>query len=201
MVAVSKTFNTEHIIAAYTSGQKIFGENRLQEALEKIKQLNMYNDINFHFIGHIQSNKVKYFNNYFSLIQSVDRIELAEKIDRKACEGQFIQDILIQVNLTKEVQKSGVYVENLNGLINSVCRLKNLVLCGFMYIPPYRENPEENRELFREMKKLYDSYKIKIGNENFKYLSMGMSGDFEIAIEEGSNMVRIGTAIFGSRNY
>ncbi len=201
MVAVSKTFNTEHIIAAYAAGQKIFGENRLQEALEKIEQLNGYSDINFHFIGHIQSNKVKYFNNYFSLIQSVDRIELAEKIDRKACEGHFIQDILIQVNLTREAQKSGVYVENLNGLINSVCKLKNLVLCGFMYIPPYRENPEENRELFREMKKLYDSYKIKIGDENFKYLSMGMSGDFEIAIEEGSNMVRVGTAIFGSRNY
>ena len=201
MVAVSKTFNTEHIIAAYAAGQKIFGENRLQEALEKIEQLNGYDDINFHFIGHIQSNKVKYFNNYFSLIQSVDRIELAEKIDRKAYEGHFIQNILIQVNLTREAQKSGVYVENLNGLINSICKLKNLVLCGFMYIPPYRENPEENRELFREMKKLYDSYKINIGDENFKYLSMGMSGDFEIAIEEGSNMVRVGTAIFGSRNY
>jgi hypothetical protein len=201
LVAVSKTFTTEHIIPAYKAGQRVFGENRLQEALEKIEQLKGYNDINFHFIGHIQSNKIKYFNNHFSLIQSVDRIEVAEKIDRKVCESHFIQDILVQVNLTKEEQKSGVHIEKLGELVEKILKLRSLVLCGFMYIPPYRENAEGNRNLFKEMKRLFDNYKFELHSDNFKYLSMGMSGDFEIAIEEGSNMVRIGTAIFGSRNY
>lgn len=201
LVVVSKTFSTDYILAAYKKGQRIFGENKLQEVLKKIEELKDYNDIKFHFIGHIQSNKIKYFSNHFSLIQSVDKIEIAEKINMKANEGHFIQDILIQVNLTKEEQKSGVFVEKLEELVNKVNVLKNLALCGFMYIPPYRENPEENRVLFKEMKKLFDNYKIKLNNNDFKCLSMGMSDDFDIAITEGSNMVRIGTAIFGSRDY
>lgn len=182
-------------------GQKIFGENRLQEALQKIEDLKEYSDINFHFIGHIQSNKVKYFDNHFSLIQSIDRVEIAEKINDNCKQKNIVQHILIQINLAKEPQKSGVYVEHLDELIKRIYSLKNLVLCGFMFIPPYKENPEDNRPLFREMKGLFDNYKSKLNDESFVYLSMGMSADFEVAISEGSNMVRIGSAIFGCRNY
>jgi hypothetical protein len=182
-------------------GQKIFGENRLQEALNKIEDLKGYRDIDFHFIGHIQSNKIKYVNNHFSLIQSVDRTEIAEKIDRTCKQKKIVQPILIQVNLAKEPQKSGIYVENLDELVKRIYSLKNLLLCGFMFIPPYRENAEDNRPLFREMKGRFDDYKSKLNDKNFTYLSMGMSADFEIAISEGSNMVRIGSAIFGRRNY
>jgi len=112
-----------------------------------------------------------------------------------------VQHILIQINLAKEPQKSGVYVEHLDELIKRIYSLKNLVLCGFMFIPPYKENPEDNRPLFREMKGLFDNYKSKLNDESFVYLSMGMSADFEVAISEGSNMVRIGSAIFGYRKY
>ncbi|MDY6821490.1 MAG: YggS family pyridoxal phosphate-dependent enzyme [Deferribacterota bacterium] len=198
LVAVSKTFSVNHILAAYRAGQYIFGENKIQEALDKLELLKDYKGISFHFIGHIQSNKAKFLPKNFDLIQSVDRQKIAEIINKKAKEYGITQSILIQVNLTKEKQKSGVYPSDLDSLIEAINKLNNLNIEGFMYIPPLKINPEDNRENFRGMAELFLQYKKPLG---LKYLSMGMSQDFEVAIEEGSNMVRIGTAIFGERNY
>ena len=199
LVAVSKTFPVEKIIEAYECGHKVFGENRVQEALKKIEIVKERQlDIDFHLIGHLQTNKVRYLKDNFSLIQSVDRVEVADLINRRATKIGYKQSILIQVNIAREEQKSGVLMENLNELIDFVVASENLVFSGFMMIPPLVHNPEDNRKYFSEMKKLYDTYKDSYG---LKYLSMGMSDDFEIAIEEGSNMVRIGSAIFGKREY
>lgn len=198
LVAVSKTCGVEYILAAYKSGLKIFGESKIQEALIKIDELKNYNDITFHFIGNIQSNKVKYFTNHFKLIHSVDRIKIAELINEKCMKSNIYQDILVQVNLVKEKQKGGVYVEALDELLLNIKHLHFLRVRGLMFIPPYKDNPEDNRENFKNMYKLF-SYHRNIYKNDFKYLSMGMSDDFDIAIEEGSNMVRIGTKIFGHR--
>ncbi|MGA1845823.1 YggS family pyridoxal phosphate-dependent enzyme [Deferribacter abyssi] len=197
LVAVSKTFPVESIVEAIKYGQKIFGENRVQEALSKIEKLKeMKIDAQFHFIGHLQTNKVKYLKENFSIIQSVDRIELAKLINERAKKINYVQDILLQVNIAREPQKSGVLMEHFDDLLEYVVKCENLRLRGLMMIPPLEENPENNRVYFSRMRELFLDLKSKY---DIKYLSMGMSDDFEIAIEEGSNMVRIGSAIFGKR--
>ncbi|MBZ4671972.1 MAG: hypothetical protein JG762_202 [Deferribacteraceae bacterium] len=196
LVAVSKTYPAEKIIEAYNCGQYIFGENRVQEALDKIGILKDYKDIKFHLIGHLQTNKVKYLKDNFSLIHSVDRIELVNEMEKRFSKLNRIQDILIQVNVAKEPQKSGVLPEDFDVLLDKVLKSNFLNLEGLMMIPPFLDNPEDNRIYFRKMYELFEKVNTL---KKVEYLSMGMSDDFEIAIQEGSNMVRIGSAIFGKR--
>ena len=198
LVAVSKTWNEDYILAAYKAGLRIFGESKIQEALVKINTLKSYHGIKFHFIGNIQSNKIKYFRANFELIHSVDNIRIAQLLNNKCKELNNYQNILIQVNLLKEKQKSGIYENELNDLLIKIGSLPFLKVKGLMFIPPYKDNPEDNRENFKKMYELFNYYKNRYNND-FKYLSMGMSDDFVIAIEEGSNMVRLGTKIFGYR--
>lgn len=195
LLAVSKTYSPLDINEAYESGQKIFGENRVQEALKKIEELNN-SDIEFHLIGNLQLNKVKYLQNKFSLIHSVDSIELIKEMEKRFYLISHVQDILIQINIAREPQKYGVLMEDFNSLLEYALKSNNVKVRGLMMIPPFTNTPEENRIYFRQMKKIYDKI---FQNHSEMILSMGMSDDFEIALEEGANMVRIGTAIFGKR--
>lgn len=195
LLAVSKTYSASDINEAYLSGQKLFGENRIQEALKKIGEINNP-DIKFHFIGNVQINKVKYLENKFSLIHSVDSIELIKEMEKRFARIFHVQDILLQINIAREPQKHGVLMENFSSLLDYALKSDFVNLRGLMMIPPFTNTPEENRIYFRKMKETYD--KIFYERDG-GILSMGMSDDFEIAVEEGSNMVRIGTAIFGKR--
>jgi pyridoxal phosphate enzyme (YggS family) len=200
LVAVSKTFSIEKIKEAYDCGLRIFGESRIQEAKDKVDKLRALNDIKFHLIGHIQTNKIRFIDDYFEMIHSLDSLYLAEKLDNFFRSIGKVQDVLIQVNLVNEPQKYGIRLDDYPKLIDKIKSLPHLRLRGLMFIPPFYENPELNRDNFRNMKKLFDETKVKNPDfNNFNILSMGMSDDFEIAIEEGSSMVRIGTAIFGER--
>ncbi|MBZ4644270.1 MAG: hypothetical protein JG767_1879 [Deferribacteraceae bacterium] len=196
IVAVSKTYPAEKVLDAYNAGLRVFGENKVQEALEKIEILSSFKDIKFHLIGHLQTNKVKYLKDKFELIHSVDRIEIVQEMQKRFSKLNHIQDILIQVNIAREPQKSGVLPEDFDELLEYVLQANFVRLKGLMLIPPFFDEPQLNRDNFRKMYKLFEKIKTYTDVE---YLSMGMSDDFEIAIEEGSNMVRIGTAIFGKR--
>ncbi|MDO5041145.1 MAG: YggS family pyridoxal phosphate-dependent enzyme [Peptoniphilus sp.] len=198
LIGVSKHHSVDEILEAYNAGLKDFGENRVQELREKIDLLP--DDINFHMIGNFQTNKVKYIYDKVALIQSVDRLNLIEEIDKRASKDHITVDVLIQVNISREEQKGGVLPEKLPELIEKAIEYKNIRIKGLMGMGPLTEDHGEIRKCFRELFNLRESIK----NRNYKeidmdYLSMGMSGDFEIAIEEGSNMVRVGTKIFGSR--
>ena len=196
LLAVSKTYSSSDINEAYLAGQKIFGESRVQEAIGKINELNNP-DIEFHLIGNIQLNKVKYLQNSFSLIHSVDRIELIKEMEKRFSAIHHVQDILIQVNIAREPQKHGVLMEDFDLLLNFALKSNSVNLKGLMMIPPFTNTPEENRIYFRRMKEIYDTI---FSGCSGSILSMGMSDDFEIAVEEGANMVRIGSAIFGKRS-
>ena len=197
LIAVTKNHTVELMQEAIDAGAKNIGENRVQEAAEKFQTLNR--EVKKHLIGHLQTNKVKQAVKLFDLIQSVDSEHLAAAIDKAAESVGKVQEILIQVNLAKEDSKSGVYEENLQDLISKVDALKNVKLRGLMMIAPNYSDVEECRPLFRQMRKIFDE--IKIQRKDFDFLSMGMTHDFKIAVEEGANLVRIGTAIFGERNY
>ena len=197
LVAVTKNHGADLMREAIDWGINDIGENRIQEAAEKFSILNR--EVKKHLIGHLQTNKVKQAVKLFDLIHSVDSEHLATAIDKAASSAEKIQDILIQVNLAKEDSKSGVYKENLKNLIEKVDELKNLRLRGLMMIAPNYSDVEKCRPLFAEMRKIFDE--IKVNRQNFDFLSMGMTNDYRIAIEEGANVVRIGTAIFGARNY
>lgn len=199
LVSVSKKFPEEVVSIAYNAGIRVFGENRIQEAVGKAESFANFDDIEFHFIGNIQKNKAKYMKNHFSLIHSIDSVGLVDALDKRL---DHKQDVLIQVNIEDEPQKSGVHLSELDDLVNKVINSENLFLKGLMLIPPNYNNEDDIREVFKSMHTLFNSLKDKYGNgENysFDYLSMGMSGDYELAIEEGSNMIRIGSAIFGQR--
>ena len=197
LIAVTKNHTVELMQEAIDAGAKNIGENRVQEAAEKFQTLNR--EVKKHLIGHLQTNKVKQAVKLFDLIQSVDSEHLAAAIDKAAESVGKVQEILIQVNLAKEDSKSGVYEENLQDLISKVDALKNVKLRGLMMIAPNYSDVEECRPLFRQMRKIFDE--IKIQRKDFDFLSMGMTHDFKIAVEEGANLVRIGTAIFGERIY
>lgn len=197
LVAVTKNHGADLMREAIDQGITDIGENRIQEATEKFSVLNR--EVKKHLIGHLQTNKAKQAVRIFDLIHSVDSEHLAAAIDKAANFAEKIQDILIQVNLAKEDSKSGVYKENLKSLIDKVDALKNLRLRGLMLIAPNYSDVEKCRPLFAEMRKIFDE--IKVNRQNFDFLSMGMTNDYKIAIEEGANVVRIGTAIFGARNY
>lgn len=198
LVAVSKTMPAELIEEAHQAGQIDFGENRMQEAIKKIPGLR--GSMRWHFIGHLQRNKARDAVELFDLIQSVDSLRLADEIDRQAERIGKVQDVLVQVNTTGEQQKSGCAVEDVEHLCLGIAGLKSVRLQGLMTIGPFVDERERIREAFRELKVIFDRLGgTEWGRERMRYLSMGMSGDFEIALEEGANMLRIGTAIFGSR--
>lgn len=195
LVAVTKTVDVSRIKEAIESGIKIIGENRVQEAREKFEKIGR--EVEWHLIGHLQTNKVKYIFDIFSLIHSVDSLPLSEEIQRRGENKGLKTDILIEVNLSGEKTKFGVLPEKAIGLIKDISRFKNINIKGLMTIPPFSESPEDSRKYFKMLRMLRNDVQ-KEGIE-MKELSMGMSNDFEVAIEEGSTMVRIGTAIFGKR--
>ena len=198
LVAVTKNHGVDLMREAIDAGVNDVGENRVQEAAEKFSILER-DGVTKHLIGHLQTNKAKQAVKLFDLIHSVDSINLAAAIDKAASSIEKVQDILIQVNLANEDTKFGVSEENLHGLIENVDALKNLRLRGLMLIAPNYSDVEQCRPLFRRMKKIFDE--LASTRQDFNFLSMGMTHDYKIAVEEGSNIVRIGTAIFGERIY
>jgi PLP dependent protein len=198
LVTVTKTIDIEQIREAVAAGAAVLGENRVQEAKEKIEALGPV--ASWHLIGRLQTNKAKYAVRLFSLIHSVDTMDLTREIDKQAAKSGKVQDILIEVNIAGEASKSGVPVVEAVDLVRAAARLKHVSIRGLMAMPPYSDNPEVSRQYFKRLRELSWS----IANENvsgvsMKELSMGMSGDFEVAVEEGATMVRVGTAIFGER--
>ncbi|MGH9159397.1 MAG: YggS family pyridoxal phosphate-dependent enzyme, partial [Vicinamibacteraceae bacterium] len=197
LIAVSKTFAPEDVRAAAAAGQRDFGENKVQEALEKIDGTRDL-DLRWHLIGHLQSNKVKKAP-AFAYIHVVDRVELLEKLERAASEQQAAPELLVQVDLAGEPTKHGARVEELDAIFEAATRTTIRVV-GLMLLPPWLEDPEVVRPWFRKLAELRETLRARgVPAEMLRELSMGMSHDFEVAIEEGATMVRVGTAIFGKR--
>ncbi len=200
LLAVSKTKPLSMLQEAYDAGQRDFGENKVQEILEKAPVLS--EDIRWHMIGHLQRNKVRQVIDRTVLIHSVDSFRLAEEINIQALKRRIVQDILIEVNAAGEESKFGVSCEDALPLIEQISELKGLKVRGLMTVAPYVVASEENRPVFRKIKQLsVDINTENIDNVSMDVLSMGMSGDYETAIEEGATIVRVGTGIFGERNY
>ncbi len=199
-MAVSKTMPADVVRQALEAGVTILGENYIQEAREKFKTLSSY-PVSWHFIGHLQTNKAKYAVRLFDLIHSVDSLKLARELDKQAKKIDKVQQILIQVNISHEPSKSGVHEQDAQRLIKDISGLENLSIKGLMTMPPFFNAPEKVRPYFKALRELRDRItKEAIPNVSMYELSMGMTGDFEVAIEEGATLVRIGTAIFGKRN-
>ena len=200
LIAVSKTKPVEMLQEAYDAGAREFGENKVQEITAKYDQLPQ--DIHWHMIGHLQRNKVKYIVDKVKMIHSVDSLRLAETIDKEAQKKNVVVPVLIEVNVAEEDSKFGLSLEEVVSLIEAVSKLPNVRVQGLMTVAPFVENPEENREIFRSLKKLSVDITAKnINNVTMSVLSMGMTNDYEVAIEEGATMVRVGTGIFGARDY
>jgi pyridoxal phosphate enzyme (YggS family) len=200
LVAVSKTMSTESIQEAIATGVTILGENYVQEARNKIARIGK--QVTWHFIGHLQSNKAKYAVDLFSMVHSIDRLSLAEDLEKEANKQGKILPVLIQVNISGEESKSGIDPQETLQLIERIAGLQHLSVKGLMTMPPWFEDPENARPYFIALRKLREELaNKKIPGVSLQELSMGMSGDFEVAIEEGATLVRIGTAIFGPRNY
>ena len=200
LISVSKTKPVSMLQEAYDAGSRDFGENKVQEIMDKYPQLP--SDIRWHMIGHLQRNKVKYIVDKVALIHSVDSLRLAETIENEAAKHNVTVPILIEVNVAQEESKFGLKTEEVLSLVESVAALPHINIKGLMTIAPYVEDPEENRGIFRQLKKLSVDINAKnINNVNMSVLSMGMTGDYQVAVQEGSTMVRVGTGIFGERNY
>ena len=200
LIAVSKTKPAEMLKEAYDLGVRVFGENKVQELTEKYDLLP--DDIRWHMIGHLQTNKVKYLIGKTELIHSVDSLKLAKVIEKESEKKECITDILVEVNVAEEESKFGLKMEEVIPFIENAAQFPHINVRGLMTIAPFVENPEKNRTIFADLHKLYVDIKEKnIDNVTVSILSMGMTNDFEIAIEEGATMVRIGTGIFGARNY
>ena len=200
LIAVSKTKPVSMLEEIYAEGIRTFGENKVQELMEKYDQLPA--DIKWHMIGHLQRNKVKYIVGKVSLIHSVDSYRLAEEINIQAKKHQVTVPILIEVNVAGEDTKFGVRPEETLRLVEEIASLENVRIQGLMTIAPFVEDPEENRVHFRRLKQLsVDIDSKNIDNVHMEILSMGMTNDYMVAIEEGATMVRVGTGIFGARNY
>ena len=201
LVAATKMNDADRVREAIAAGVDICGENRVQELTEKLGQ-GAYEGCPLHFIGHLQKNKVKYIVGKVELIHSVDSVELAEVISKRAQSLGIVQDIVLEVNIGGEAAKSGFAPEELDAAMPALADLGGIRVLGLMAIPPICENSEENRPYFRRMKQLFiDIERKKYDNNCMAFLSMGMSADYEVAIEEGANLVRVGTGIFGARNY
>lgn len=202
LVAVSKIQPVQAILKLYESGQRDFGENYVQELVDK--QAALPKDIRWHFIGHLQSNKVKYIAPFVQLIHGVDSFKLLKEINKEAGKNNRVIDVLLQVHIAQEETKFGLNEEELNLIISEFENLKmtNVKVCGLMGMASFSEDLEKVRGELRSLKTLFDKYSsLSIANCQMSILSMGMSGDYEIAIEEGSTMVRIGSLLFGARNY
>ena len=200
LIAVSKTKPVEMLQEIYDENIRDFGENKVQELCSKMEQLP--SDIRWHMIGHLQRNKVKYIVGKVELIHSVDTYRLAEEINIQAKKQNVIVPILVEVNIAHEESKFGISAEDAILLVEEISKLENIRIKGLMTIAPYVENPEDNRLYFRKIKQLsVDITNKNIDNVFMEILSMGMAGDYMVAIEEGATMVRVGTGIFGERNY
>lgn len=200
LIAVSKTKPLFMLEEAYAAGARDFGENKVQELMDKIPA--MPSDIRWHMIGHLQRNKVKYIVDKVYLIHSVDSVRLAEEISKEAVKKNVIAKILVEVNVAEEESKFGTTKEEAITLVEEIAKLPGIAIQGLMTIAPYTSDPEENREYFKWLKKLSVDIKNKnIDNVSMGTLSMGMTGDYEVAVEEGANYVRVGTGIFGEREY
>ncbi len=200
LIAVSKTKPVEMIREAYEAGTKVFGENKPQELRDKVPQLP--EDVQWHMIGHLQRNKIKYVIDKACMIHSVDSERLAEAISAEASRRGICMPILVEVNMAGEETKDGIAPEDAEDFIRKISRLPNIRIEGLMTIAPFTENPEDNRIYFRNLKKLcVDINGKNIDNVFMCKLSMGMTGDYVVAVEEGATMVRVGTGIFGERDY
>ena len=200
LIAVSKTKPVEMLSTIYNQGIRDFGENKVQEMCDKMEQLP--SDIRWHMIGHLQTNKVKYIVGHTTLIHSVDSLHLAKEIEKQAEKKDVTVDILVEVNIAEEESKFGIHKEETYELVRQIAALPHVHICGLMTIAPYVENPEDNRMYFRGIRQLsVDIAEQNIDNVDMDVLSMGMAGDYMVAIEEGATMVRVGTGIFGERNY
>ncbi len=198
VICVSKTYPCCAIEEAYSYGMNDFGENKVQELLEKIEQIDL--PINWHLIGHLQTNKVKYIIDKVKLIHSIDSIKLLNEVNAQAKKHGIISNVLLQINVSKEESKYGFYEEELDNVLAHVTTLTNVQVKGLMTIAPFVENPHDNAKYFSRLYEIYvDIQKQNLDNISMEILSSGMSNDFKVAIEKGSNCVRIGTAIFGSR--
>lgn len=199
LLGVTKNFDADKINTLKNLGVADFGENKAQELLNKYSKIN---DCNWHFIGHLQSNKVKQIIDKVCLIHSVDSLNIAKEIDKRAKEINKIMPILIQINIANEPTKSGILYEQAEDFAKNLLNFSNISLKGLMCIAPFVEKPHLNRDFFKKMKNLF----VDINEKNkhnicMEYLSMGMTNDYCVAIEEGANIIRIGTGIFGKRNY
>ena len=200
LISVSKTKPVRMLKEAYDWGSRDFGENKVQEITEKYPVLPK--DINWHLIGHLQRNKVKYIVDKVKLIHSVDSLRLAEQIESECVKKDVHMDVLIEVNVAEEESKFGLKTDEVIGMVEDIAKLQHVHIKGLMTIAPYTDNPETNRQYFRQLKQLSVDIKSKnIDNVTMDCLSMGMTGDYEVAIEEGATLVRVGTGIFGERDY
>ena len=200
LIAVSKTKPVEMLQTIYDQNIRDFGENKVQEMCDKIEVLP--DDIRWHMIGHLQTNKVKYIVGKTALIHSVDSLHLAKEIEKQAAKKDVTVSILVEVNIAEEESKFGIRKEETMELIRQIAELPHLHIEGLMTIAPFVENPEDNRKYFRQIRQLSVDIKAQnIDNVSMDILSMGMTGDYMVAIEEGATMVRVGTGIFGERNY
>lgn len=200
VIAVTKTVDSDRALQAFEAGLNNLGENRVQEFVKKYEIMKDYH-IDWHIIGHLQKNKVKYIIGKVKLIHSLESLSLAEEIDKRSKQHEIVTDVLVELNIAEEDSKFGINKDNLIDFIKSLEVFENIRIVGLMTVAPYTENKEEVRWVFREMKQLYDKVSNMIfKNVDIKFLSMGMTNDYDVAIEEGANIIRIGTAIFGSRN-
>jgi len=203
LVAVSKTKPNEDIIEAYNEGQRVFGENKVQELTTKYEELPK--DIQWHMIGHLQRNKVKYIAPFVSMIHAVDSLRLLKEINKQAKKNERVINCLLQFHIAEESTKFGLDLSEAKELLSSdeFKAMENISICGVMGMATFTDNEDQVKREFKELKKIFSELKDSFFKDNaaFKEISMGMSGDYKIAIEEGSTLVRIGSSIFGARNY
>jgi pyridoxal phosphate enzyme (YggS family) len=200
LVAAAKTREPREILEAVEAGIKIIGENYVQEAEKACREIG--GRAEWHFIGHLQKNKVKKAVEIFDMIETVDSEEIASEIDKRCAQGGKTMPVLIEINSGRETGKAGIYPENAEGLIREISALRNIRVTGLMTMGPQVEKPEDARPCFAETKKVFDRIKeLNIPNVEMKYLSMGMTSSYRIALEEGANIIRIGSKIFGERDY
>ena len=198
LIAVSKTKPVSMLMEAYEAGARDFGENKVQEILEKRPEIPA--DARFHMIGHLQRNKVRQVIDQVTLIHSVDSLRLAEQIEHEAAKKELHADILLEVNVAREESKFGFFLEEVENALREISKYPHITVKGLMTIAPYVEDPEENRDIFKKLHQVFIDMKSKnIDNGTMSMLSMGMTGDFEVAIEEGATLIRVGTGIFGAR--
>ena len=201
VLAVTKTVESDRAKKAFEEGINNLGENRVQELVKKYEELKGI-DVKWHMIGHLQKNKVKYIIDKTVLIHSVESLSLAEEINKRAEKNNLIANVLIELNIGEEESKYGVSEKNIYDFLESMEKFENIRVLGLMTVAPFCDKPEDVRWVFKTMKNIYNEIStMNLRNTEMKYLSMGMTNDFEVAIEEGSNIIRIGTAIFGARKY